>query len=108
MEEEEATDERLGCLLDVLGRRRREPDRDGRLAVGMAGRVVLPFWEPAPWAFSGILLSFKPWLSRMLPSPVGQGNCVSLNSVDADSRLLWRSSKLTEGKKSKELVDSPN
>lgn len=30
------------------------------------------------------------------------GNWVSLKSEEADSRLLWRSSKLTEGKKSKE------
>jgi hypothetical protein len=36
----------------------------------------------------------------MLPVPVGEGNWVSVNSVDADSMLVWRSSKLTEGKKS--------
>jgi len=35
---------------------------------------------------------------------VGEGNWVSLKSVEADSRLLWRSSKLTEGRKSKEAV----
>lgn len=38
----------------------------------------------------------------MLPWPVGDGNWVSLNSVDAVSRLLCRSSKLTEGRKSSE------
>lgn len=29
-----------------------------------------------------------------------------MNSVEADSKLLWRSSKLTEGKKSKDPVGS--
>lgn len=38
--------------------------------------------------------------SRMLPSPVGDGNWSSLKSVDADSMLACRSSKLTEGRKS--------
>lgn len=38
----------------------------------------------------------------------GEGNWASLNSVEADSRLLWRSSKLTEGRKSKELLGSAN
>lgn len=41
--------------------------------------------------------------SRMLPAPVGEGNWVSLKSVDADSILAWRSSKLTEGRKSYEF-----
>jgi hypothetical protein len=41
----------------------------------------------------------------MLPWPDGDGNWVNLNSVEADSRLLWRSSKLTEGKKSKSAVE---
>jgi len=41
----------------------------------------------------------------MLPSPVGEGNCVNLNSVEADSMLVWRSSKLTEGRKSYEPED---
>lgn len=39
-------------------------------------------------------------LSRMLPVPAGEGNWVSVNSVDADSILVWRSSKLTDGRKS--------
>jgi hypothetical protein len=43
----------------------------------------------------------------MLPWPVGEGNWVSLKSVDADSKLLCRSSKLTEGRKSKEPLGSP-
>lgn len=38
----------------------------------------------------------------MLPTPLGAGNCVSLKSVDADSILACRSSKLTEGRKSRE------
>jgi hypothetical protein len=42
----------------------------------------------------------------MLPWPVGEGNCVSLKSVDADSRLLCRSSKLTDGRNSYAPVDS--
>jgi hypothetical protein len=44
---------------------------------------------------------------RMLPFPVGEGNWVSLKSVEAVSRLLWRSSKLTEGRKSRDVLDSP-
>ncbi len=39
-----------------------------------------------------------------MPCPVGEGNWVSLKSVEADSRRLWRSSKLTEGRKSNEPV----
>jgi hypothetical protein len=55
-----------------------------------------------------MLLSSAPWGSRMPPSPVGDGNWVSLKSVEADSILLCRSSKLTEGKKSKDVVESFN
>lgn len=38
---------------------------------------------------------------------MGDGNWASLKSVDAESRLLWRSSKLTDGRKSKEEAASP-
>lgn len=38
-----ATDETLGCLLDVLGRRKREPDRDGRLVAEVPDRAIPPF-----------------------------------------------------------------
>jgi hypothetical protein len=37
---------------------------------------------------------------------VGDGNWVSLKSAEADSRLLCRSSKLTEGRKSNEVAVS--
>lgn len=43
----------------------------------------------------------------MVPWPVGDGNCASLNSVEPVSRLLWRSSKLTDGRKSKDEAVSP-
>lgn len=39
-------------------------------------------------------------LSRMAPSPLGEGNWVRVNSVEAEAMLVWRSSKLTEGRKS--------
>lgn len=56
-----ATDETLGCLLDVLGRRKREPDRDGRLvAAEVLERAIPPFWDGAPWALEDILVSLKP------------------------------------------------
>lgn len=38
---------------------------------------------------------------------MGDGNCASLKSVGPVSRLLWRSSKLTDGRKSKDEVVSP-
>lgn len=57
--------------------------------------------------FSDMLAFSVGFCSRMLPCPVGDGNWANLKSVEADSRLLWRSSKLTEGRKSKEVVVSP-
>lgn len=53
---------------------------------------------------STMLSIVRPRSPKMLPWPVGDGNWVSLKSVDADSRLLWRSSKLTEGRKSKDAA----
>jgi hypothetical protein len=44
--------------------------------------------------------------ANILPWPAGDGNCVSLKSVEADSKLLCKSSKLTEGKKSNEALVS--
>ena len=92
------------CLLDVLGRRRREPDRVVLVEEGgMATRVVPPLWVTFDCSTTGLFGGLTmPCASRMLPCPVGEGNWVSLKSVDADSRLLWRSSKLTEGRKSNE------
>lgn len=55
--------------------------------------------------FSADLAEVWPLESRMLPAPVGEGNWASLKSEDADSILAWRSSKLTEGRKSYELED---
>jgi hypothetical protein len=52
-----------------------------------------------------LLLSSAPWASRLSPSPVEDGNWVSLKSVEAVSILLCRSSKLTDGKKSKDAVE---
>jgi hypothetical protein len=99
-EDDETDDPLLTCLFDVLGLRSMDPDRAGRVADGgIATRVVPPLWvtfgRSAIFSFSAIPLD-----SRMLPSPVGEGNWVSLKSVEADSRLLCRSSKLTDGRKS--------
>lgn len=96
----EMVEELLGCRLDVLGLRKIEPDLPGRFATGgMPERAPPPPFCVAPGR-SAAFLSTMPRASRMLPSPVGEGNCVSLNSVEADSMLLCRSSKLTEGRKS--------
>lgn len=45
--------------------------------------------------------------SGRFPGTGGDGNWASLNSVEPVSRLLWRSSKLTDGRKSKDEVVSP-
>lgn len=67
----------------------------------MGGRgALLAGW--APYDLSWTFESAMPSDSRMLLAPVGEGNCVSVNSVDADSMLVCRSSKLTEGRKSNE------
>jgi hypothetical protein len=64
---------------------------------GMVTRVVPPLCV----TFDGSAILFTTLCdSRMLPCPVGEGNWESLKSVEADSRLLWRSSKLTDGRKS--------
>ena len=89
------------CLPVTLGLRRIDPvlDRVGGGGGWMATRVLPPLWVTLDCC-STILLSTIPFASNILPWPVGDGNCVNLNSVDADSKLLWRSSKLTEGRKS--------
>lgn len=94
----EAVDEMLGCLLEVPGRPRMEPDLPVRVTGGgMLPRADEPFWAAfeAPAILSVVLPT-----SRVVPCPVGIGNWVNLKSLEADSRLLWRSSKLTEGRKS--------
>ena len=52
-------------------------------------------------ARSTILLG--PCSTKPPPWSLGGGNWVSLQSVEAVSKLLWRSSKLTEGRKSNEV-----
>lgn len=64
----------------------------------MAMRVIVPLCETL--VSSRALLAASPWDSKMLPSPVGEGNWVNVKSPEADSKLLWRSSKLTWGRKS--------
>jgi hypothetical protein len=97
--------EALLCLLDVLGRRRMLPVLD-RVTTGccIATRVVPPLWVTFG---RSTIVSTSCCSPNILPWPVGEGNCVSLKSVEADSKLLWRSSKLTEGRKSKEALVSP-
>ncbi len=101
-------DEMLVCLLELLGLRRIDPDRAGRVGGGCwtAVRVLAAFCIIPEC--STMTLTPRSLSPRMLPWPVGEGNWVSLKSVEADSRLLWRSSKLTEGRKSKDVVvESP-
>lgn len=104
-------EETLVWRLEVLGRWRREPDLPGRFAG--PGPPPLPIRPPplvcavVVGAFPAMLSAGRPWGSpRILPWPVGEGKAVNLNSVEADSMLLWRSSKFTEGRKSYEPVVS--
>lgn len=105
-DQEDAMDDVLGCLLEVLGLRRMEPERVVRVvAVAADGTEVFEALEALvavcpEGVFSDLFLVAMLCGSRMLPSPFGEGNCVSLKSVEADSMLACRSSKLTEGKKS--------
>lgn len=96
----DTVDDILGCLLDVLGRRKIDPLLDGR--VGGGGWTET--WGLPPWCVisprSTILLGP---CSTNPPWSLGGGNWVSLKSVEAVSKLLWRSSKLTEGRKSNEV-----
>jgi hypothetical protein len=97
----DAAEALLGCLLDELGLRMIEPDRPGRVG-GAIFRA--PVAACAGLGCSTMVTVEMLRSPRMVPWPVGDGNCVSLNSVEADSRLLWRSSKLTEGRKSNDAV----
>jgi len=100
----DAVDDRLPWRLEVLGLLSIGAARVWRAAAGgMATRVVPPLCVTLD---GSPILPAMPWASRMLPWPVGEGNWVSLKSVEADSRLLWRSSKLTEGRKSYEPMGS--
>ena len=97
----------MDSLPEMLGLRRSDPDLDGRVVVdcGMTTRVVPPFW--VTFGRSWIFDVFIVLVSRILPCPAGDGNCASLYSVEPVSRLLWRSSKLTDGRKSKDDAVSP-
>lgn len=103
---EEPMDDVLGCLLDILVLLKIEPERVVRVApVFVDGMEVLVAFDDLvaacpEGAFSCLFLVAMVWGSRMLPSPFGDGNCASLKSEEADSMLAWRSSRLTEGKKS--------
>lgn len=100
----DAVDALLCCLLDVLGLRMMDPERAGRVGGAML-RAAVAVWAGGLGCSTMLAVVVVMVRSaRMLPWPVGEGNCVSLKSVEADSRLLWRSSKLTEGRKSKDAV----
>ena len=96
-------DDTLGWRLEVLGRRNIDPERLVLLAVaeGPLPRGAALLCDMLVWS------AFFSTLSRMLPSPAGEGNCVSLNSDEAESMLECRSSKLAEVKKSNVEVDWP-
>lgn len=82
----EVVDEMLACLLEVPGPLRIEPD----LAVRVTGGGIPPRAEPPFWAIfePPPILSATASDAKMLPCPVGFGNCVNLKSCEADSRLL--------------------
>lgn len=96
-------DVRLGCLLEVLGRRRMEPVRERVTGSGCCTATWLLVAFRVISDRSTMLCAASALLPRMVPWPVGDGNWVSLKSVEADSKLLCRSSKLTEGRKSNEV-----
>ena len=98
-----AADVRLGCLLELLGRRRMEPVRERVTGSGCTGTWLLVAFRVISDR-STMLCAASALLPRMVPWPVGDGNWVSLKSVEADSKLLCRSSKLTEGRNSNEAV----
>jgi hypothetical protein len=99
-------DDVLGCLLDILVLLKMEPERVVRVVPVVAdGMEALEAFEGLvaiypEGGFSCLFLVAMVCGSRMLPSPFGDGNWASLKSEEADSMLAWRSSKLTEGKKS--------
>lgn len=111
LDEDEMFDPMLACLWAKLGRENIGPDPDpacvGRLvgdAVfefevgGMATRVVAPLCVTfGCWV---AILSTRGSSLSIFPAPAGIGNCANLKSVEMDSRLLCKSSKLTEGRKS--------
>jgi hypothetical protein len=100
-------DVRLGCLLlELLGRRRMEPVRERVTGRGCTGTWLLVAFRVMS-VRSTMLCAARPLPPpRMVPWPVGDGNWVSLKSVEADSKLLCRSSKLTEGRNSNEVAGS--
>lgn len=101
----DAVEEMLVCLFDTLGLLNIGPTRDR--AACACESCCWPCWigaradAPARYVLgrSTILLFPKPCASKMLPSPVGDGNCVNSRSLEADSMLVWKSSKLTSGRK---------
>ena len=100
-----AAEVRLGCLLELLGRRRMEPVRERVTGSGCTGTWLLVAFRVISER-STMLCAASALLPRMVPWPVGDGNWVSLKSVEADSKLLCRSSKLTEGRNSNEVAVS--
>jgi hypothetical protein len=104
-DEADTLEPKLGILFEPPGPLTIEPDLPGLpdAAPGVeldwaAAREALPLMGMLD---GPTMLSKKGLPPRMDPWPEGAGNWVSLKFVEADSRLLWRSSKLTEGKKSK-------
>ena len=94
----------LGCLLEVLGLRRIEPDLPGRVDVGGLEEPLLL----VGLGLSVILSLGIPEDPRMARSGVGDGECVNFSSLEADSMLVWRSSKLTDGRKSYVVLVCPD
>jgi hypothetical protein len=89
----------LVCRVEMLCRRGTEPARPARVPTAPLG--VAP---PLPSLAGMSAPSISLWCATILPCPPGAGNSVSFKSSE-DSRLLCRSSKLTEGRKSYEPVE---
>lgn len=95
---------KLGCLLpELLGLRRMDPVRERATGGCCTGAWLLVAFRVMSRR-STMLCDASVLPPRIVPWPVGDGNWVSLKSVEADSRLLCRSSKLTEGRNSNEVV----
>jgi hypothetical protein len=96
----DVVEEMLLCRVDVLCRRTIDPDRMGRGPVD-----ALAATAPRPSLVGGSIAGTARFSPSILPEPPGKGNWF-WRSLDETEMLLWRSSKLGDGRKSKDPVDN--
>jgi hypothetical protein len=96
----DVVEEMLLCRVDVLCRRTIDPDRMGRGPVD-----VLAATAPRASLVGGSIAGTARLSPSILLEPPGRGNWF-WRSLDETEMLLWRSSKLGDGRKSKDPVDN--